>query len=234
MSLPYGLDLNNQVDVARQAIKISVAMDTLSSRDAIAFNERAEAWLTRAAPSIAAGKGSGTALMFSELGVRNIGRMLLGSALALALISGLLVFMLRAPRLGALSLLPNLLPLGAGFGLWGLVVGQVGLSLSVVASMSLGIIIDDTVHFLVKYQRARQTYGMVPEAAVRETFRANGRAMLVTSLVLITGFLVLAFSRFELNAGMGLLTALIIGLALVVDFLLLSPLLLLMEERPRG
>jgi predicted RND superfamily exporter protein len=146
----------------------------------------------------------------------------------------LLVFMLRAPRLGALSLLPNLLPLAAGFGVWGLVVGQVGLSLSVVASMSLGIIIDDTVHFLVKYQRARQTYGLTPEAAVRETFRANGRAMLVTSLVLVSGFLVLAFSRFELNAGMGLLTALIIGLALIVDFLLLSPLLLLMEERPRG
>lgn len=234
MSLPYGLDLNNQVDVARQSIKISVAMDTLSSRDAIAFNERAEAWLAQAAPAIAAGKGSGTALMFSELGVRNIGRMLLGSALALALISGLLIFMLRAPRLGALSLLPNLLPLGAGFGLWGLAVGQVGLSLSVVASMSLGIIIDDTVHFLVKYQRARQTYGLMPEAAVRETFRANGRAMLVTSIVLVSGFLVLAFSRFELNAGMGLLTALVIGLALVVDFLLLSPLLLLLEERPRG
>lgn len=234
MSLPYGLDLNNQVDVARQSIKISVAMDTLSSRAAIAFNERAESWLARAAPAIAAGKGSGTALMFSELGVRNIGRMLAGSALALALISGLLVFMLRAPRLGALSLLPNLLPLAAGFGVWGLVVGQVGLSLSVVASMSLGIIIDDTVHFLVKYQRARQTYGLTPEAAVRETFRANGRAMLVTSLVLVSGFLVLAFSRFELNAGMGLLTALIIGLALIVDFLLLSPLLLLMEERPRG
>ena len=234
MSLPYGLDLNNQVDVARQSIKISVAMETLSSRDAIAFNERAEAWLADAAPAIAAGKGSGTALMFSELGVRNIGRMLVGTALALALISGLLVFMLGAPRLGALSLLPNLLPLGAGFGLWGLAVGQVGLSLSVVASMSLGIIIDDTVHFLVKYQRARLSLGLPPEEAVKETFRANGRAMLVTSLVLISGFLVLAFSRFELNSNMGLLTALVIALALIVDFLLLSPLLLLMEDRPRG
>ena len=234
MSLPYGLDLNNQVDVARQSIKLSVAIETLSSRAAIAFNDRAETWLAQAAPDIAAGKGSGTALMFSALGVRNIGRMLAGSALALVLISGLLVFMLRSPRLGALSLLPNLLPLGAGFGLWALAVGQVGLSLSVVASMSLGIIIDDTVHFLVKYQRARDAFALSPAEALRQTFRANGRAMLVTSLVLVGGFLVLSFSRFELNSGMGLLTALVITFALTVDLLLLSPLLLWLEERRRA
>ncbi len=231
MSLPYGLDLNSQIDVNKSALKISAAMETLSSQAAIAFNTRAEAWLRAQAPDIASGTGSGTALMFSHLGVRNIKTMLMGSALALALISFLLVFMLRAPGLGLLSLVPNLLPLGAGFGLWALAVGQVGLSLSVVASMSLGIIIDDTVHFLVKYQRARRRKGLNPEDAIRYAFRVNGRAMLVTSITLVLGFLVLAFSAFELNAGMGLLTALVIGLALLVDLLFLSPLLLTLEER---
>lgn len=231
MSLPYGLDLNSQIDVNKSALKISAAMETLSSQAAIAFNTRAEEWLRIQAPDIASGTGSGTALMFSHLGVRNIKTMLMGSALALALISFLLVFMLRAPGLGLLSLVPNLLPLGAGFGLWALAVGQVGLSLSVVASMSLGIIIDDTVHFLVKYQRARRRKGLSPEDAIRYAFRVNGRAMLVTSITLVLGFLVLAFSAFELNAGMGLLTALVIGLALLVDLLFLSPLLLTLEER---
>jgi predicted RND superfamily exporter protein len=231
MSLPYGLDLNSQIDVNKSALKISAAMETLSSQAAIAFNTRAEEWLRIQAPDIASGTGSGTALMFSHLGVRNIKTMLMGSALALALISFLLVFMLRAPGLGLLSLIPNLLPLGAGFGLWALAVGQVGLSLSVVTSMSLGIIIDDTVHFLVKYQRARRRKDLNPEDAIRYAFRVNGRAMLVTSITLVLGFLVLAFSAFELNAGMGLLTALVIGLALLVDLLFLSPLLLTLEER---
>jgi len=231
MSLPYGLDLNSQIDVDKSALKISAAMETLSSQAAIAFNTRAEDWLREHAPAIASGTGSGTALMLSHLGVRNIKTMLMGSALALALISFLLIFMLRAPGLGFLSLVPNLLPLGAGFGLWALAVGQVGLSLSVVASMSLGIIIDDTVHFLVKYQRGRRRKGLAPEDAIRYAFRVNGRAMLVTSITLVLGFLVLAFSAFELNAGMGMLTALVIGLALLVDLLFLSPLLLTLEAR---
>jgi predicted RND superfamily exporter protein len=229
MSLPYGLDLNNQINVDKSAIKITVGIETLSSRAAIAFNARAEAWLHANAPHVAVGTGSGTALMFSHLGLRNITSMLWGTVLALVLISGVLLFMLRSIKLGLLSLVPNLLPLGVGFGLWGLCVGQVGLSLSVVASMSLGIIIDDTVHFLVKYQRGRREQALSPEDAVRYAFRVNGRAMLVTTIVLMVGFLVLSLSKFELNAGMGLLTAGVIAFAVLADLFLLSPLLLYIE-----
>ena len=96
--------------------------------------------------------------------------------------------------------------------------------------MTLGIIIDDTVHFLVKYQRARLTRNLSAQDAVRETYREVAPAMLFTSLILIAGFAVLALSHFELNAGMGLLTAIVIGLALLLDLLLLPTLLLLCEE----
>ncbi len=231
MSLPYGLDLNNQISVDKSALKVSVGMDTLSSRAAIAFNTRAETWLKQHARHVTASAGSGTALMFSQLGLRNISSMLIGTVCALVLISGVLLLMLRSVKLGLISLIPNLLPLAVGFGAWGLCVGQVGLSLSVVASMSLGIIIDDTVHFLVKYQRARAGLKLAPEAAVRYAFQVNGRAMIVTSLVLVVGFLTLSLSKFELNAGMGLLTAAVIALAVLADLFFLSPLLLLIEGR---
>ena len=116
-----------------------------------------------------------------------------------------------------------------GFGIWGLAVGEVGLSLSVVTSMTLGIVVDDTVHFLTKYRRARSELGRSPPDAVRYAFVTVGRALLTTSLVLVAGFLVLSLSSFELNAGMGLLTALVIALALVADFFLLPPLLMKVE-----
>ncbi len=231
MSLPYGLDLNNQINVDKSALKVSVGMDTLSSRAAIAFNTRAETWLKQHASHVTAGVGSGTALMFSHLGLRNISSMLTGTVCALILISGVLLLMLRSVKLGVISLIPNLLPLAVGFGVWGVCVGQVGLSLSVVTSMALGVIIDDTVHFLVKYQTARDDLKLGPEDAVRYAFRVNGRAMIVTSLVLVVGFLTLSLSHFELNAGMGLLTAGVIALAVLADLFFLSPLLLLIEER---
>ena len=116
------------------------------------------------------------------------------------------------------------------FGLWGIFVGQVGLALSVVAGMTFGIVIDDTVHFLSKYLRARRENGLSSEDAVRYAFRTVGRALVITTLTLVIGFAALATSSFKMNSGMGLMTSIIITLALVMVFLMLPPLLMKTEE----
>jgi len=154
-----------------------------------------------------------------------------GTTLALVMISFILIFALRSFKIGMISLIPNLVPAAMGFGLWGLLVGEVGLSLSIVAGMTLGIVVDDTVHFLSKYLRARREKGLNPEDAVRYAFTNVGYALVTTSVVLISGFLVLALSSFYLNAGMGMLTALVILFALMADFLLLPPLLMKFEGK---
>ena len=229
MSLPYGLDLNNQLDVDKSSTRMTVATETLSSNELLALDRRARQWLADHAPGVARAEEAGTSLMFAYLGRRNIRAMLLGTTVALVGISLVLIVALRSWRLGLASLVPNLVPGAMGFGIWGLAVGEVGLSLSVVTSMTLGIVVDDTVHFLTKYRRARSELGRSPPDAVRYAFVTVGRALLTTSLVLVAGFLVLSLSSFELNAGMGLLTALVIALALVADFFLLPPLLMKVE-----
>ena len=229
MSLPYGLDLNNQLDVDKSSTRMTVATKTLSSNELLALDRRARQWLAENAPGVARAEEAGTSLMFAYLGRRNIRAMLLGTTVALVGISLILIVALRSWRLGLASLVPNLVPGAMGFGIWGLAVGEVGLSLSVVTSMTLGIVVDDTVHFLTKYRRARSELGRSPPDAVRYAFVTVGRALLTTSLVLVAGFLVLSLSSFELNAGMGLLTALVIALALVADFFLLPPLLMKVE-----
>ena len=229
MSLPYGLDLNNQLDVDKSSTRMTVATETLSSNELLALDRRARQWLADHAPGVARAEEAGTSLMFAYLGRRNIRAMLLGTTVALVGISLVLIAALRSWRLGLASLVPNLVPGAMGFGIWGLAVGEVGLSLSVVTSMTLGIVVDDTVHFLTKYRRARSELGRSPPDAVRYAFVTVGRALLTTSLVLVAGFLVLSLSSFELNAGMGLLTALVIALALVADFFLLPPLLMKVE-----
>ena len=119
-----------------------------------------------------------------------------------------------------------------GFGLWGLLVGEVGLALSVVTGMTLGIVVDDTVHFLSKYLRARREQGLSSGDAVRYAFTRVGRALLTTSIVLVIGFLILSTSSFEINAGMGQLTAIIIAFALLADFLFLPALLIKLDTKP--
>lgn len=225
-SLPFGLDLNNQINVKKSATRFSVTLENVSTKQMLALEQDAQAWLAEHAPGMKI-EGASPAVMFAHIGERNIKAMLKGTTLALVMISFILIFALRTLRIGGLSLLPNLVPIGMAFGIWGLLVGEVGLALSVVSGMTLGIVVDDTVHFLSKFLRARREKGMDAEDAVRYAFSTVGTALWVTSLVLIIGFGILTFSHFQLNAGMGLLTAITIGLALLADFLFLPPLLML-------
>ena len=231
MSLPYGLDLNNQINVSKSATRMVVNIEEISSKEIIALEQRAATWLAANTPHIAAKQATGASLMFSHIGQRNIRSMLFGTTVALILISMILIFALRSLKLGLISLIPNLIPGAMGFGLWGILVGEVGLALSVVTSMTLGIVVDDTVHFLSKYRRARIEMGYTSPDAVRYAFKTVGRALIVTSIVLCVGFFTLSTSSFALNADMGLLTSVVIALALIADFLLLPPLLMKLESK---
>ena len=231
MSLPYGLDLNNQINVDKSATRFTASLKTLSTNEILNLEQRVQTWLKENAPHIKSAMGTGTTIMFANIGQRNIISMLIGTSIALALISMVLIIALRSVKIGLISLIPNLVPAAMGFGLWGLMVGEVGLGLSVVMSMTLGIVVDDTVHFLSKYLRARREKNMSSEDAVRYAFKTVGRALFTTTVVLVAGFLVLAMSSFQLNAGMGLLTAIVISFALAVDFLLLPPILMKFEEK---
>ena len=233
MSLPYGLDLNNQIDVDKSATKISVTLKTLSSNEVIAFDDAAIQWLHENMPSIKPYNGSPT-IMFAHLGKRNINSMLTGTSLALVLISAVLIFFLGSLKYGFISLLPNLTPALAAFGLWGMTVAEVGIGLSIVTGMTLGIVVDDTVHFLSKDLRARREKGLNAEDAVRYAFNNVGLALLVTSLVLVAGFMILAQSHFYLNSSMGLLTSVVIMLALIIDLTLLPALLMKFSSSNKG
>ena len=225
MSLPYGLDLNNQIDIDKSATKIAVTLTTLNSSEVIKFDDDTMLWLKDNMPSIKP-YSSGPTVMFAHLGMRNINSMLTGTTVALFLISAVLILFLGSLKYGFISLIPNLTPALAAFGLWGLTVGQVGIGLSIVTGMTLGIVVDDTVHFLSKYLRARREKGLNAEDAVRYAFNSVGLALLVTSIVLVAGFMIMAQSHFYLNSSMGLLTSVVIFLALVIDLTLLPALLM--------
>jgi predicted RND superfamily exporter protein len=157
-----------------------------------------------------------------------------GTIAAVLAISVILMLALRSFSLGLLSLIPNGLPILSTFGVWALLVGEVGFSVATVASISLGIVVDDTVHFLAKYARARRERGLDAPDSIRYAFASVGTAIMVNTVILAIGFAVLLFSNFKVNADMGLLTSIAIVLALVLDFLLLPALLMLghREKQP--
>ncbi|MBN2132065.1 MAG: MMPL family transporter [Sedimentisphaerales bacterium] len=226
MSLPFGCDLNDQIDVDRSATRFTVTFESMSSREMRAMDTAARRWLQAHAPASMQAPATGLSLIWAHIARRNIISMLRGSFAALVLISGIMIVALRSGKLGLVSLVPNLLPPLMAFGIWGMIVGRVGLALSVVVAMTIGIVVDDTVHFLSKYRRARRQEGMSPEEAVHHAFHTVGSAMWITSVALTAGFLVLTLSHYRISSEMGRMCSLTVVLALVMDFLLLPTLLL--------
>ena len=230
MSLPYGLDLNNQINIDKSATRFTVTTEDVSTVEIRALSEAGEEWLVANAPPAMHTVGSGPMLIFAYVAGINIRSMLLGSVIALVLISALMIFALRSLRLGVLSFVPNLAPAAVAFGIWGVTTGVVNLGLSVVIGVTLGIVVDDSVHFMTKYLRARREHSLDPEGAVRYAFLIVGRALTVTTVILVIGFAILSTSAFDMNASMGRMTAMTLAIALAVDVFLLPPLLMALDR----
>ncbi|HDY7788740.1 TPA: MMPL family transporter [Vibrio vulnificus] len=232
MSLPFGLDLNNQVNVDKSSVKLQLTVKNLGSVELVALEERIYQWFVSHAPRYQV-VASSPSLMFAHIGETNMASMLSTLPITLILISALMIFALRSWRLGMISLVPNIAPAVIGFGLWALISGEINLGLSVVVTLTLGIVVDDAVHFLAKYQHARKA-GQNAEQAVRYAFHTVGRALWITTVVLVAGFSVLAMSQFRLNSDMGQLSAIVIFVALVIDFVLLPSLLMRFDTAEYG
>lgn len=230
MSLPYGLDLNDRINVDKSASRVTVTIKDLSTREIRAFYNRVAEWKQANLPAYMQGPATGTIVMFSYISERNIESMTNGNILAILLISLLIGLSLGSLKIGGFSLIPNLMPIGMAFGLWALIEGQVNMASAMIMAVALGIVVDDTVHFLSKYFRARREKGLSPEDSVRYAFTTVGRALVVTTLTLVFGFGVLAMSTFQMNQILGLMTAIAITCALIVDFLLLPAALLIFDK----
>ncbi len=233
-SLPYGLDLTDRINVDKSASRVSVILEgDISTQTIRDFKDASEAWLHDNAPDYMHAEATSPSVMFAYIADRNINSMMKGNFVALVLISGIIMLALKNLKMGFISLVPNLIPPIMGFGVWALLVGEVNMAVALVTSIALGVIVDDTVHFLSKYHRARREKGLGAQDAVRYAFHTVGSALVVTSFVLVAGFGTLMFSAFKMNSLMGTLTAVIIACALIADFFLLPPLLMMLDKKKK-
>lgn len=231
LSLPMGLGLDTTLTPDRSATRLSASLRRTDSAAIRELEDRASEWAAANAPALNVRETTGLDVVFANLTHRNVSAMLEGTGLALIVISLLMIAALRSWQMGLISMVPNVFPALMAYGLWGVLQGHIDTATSVVACLSLGIVVDDTVHFLSKYNHARTTLGKNVEDAIRYAFHTVGVALLITSAILVGGFTVMEFSHFNPSRSMGLLLALTIAVALVIDFLLLPPLLLLADRR---
>jgi predicted RND superfamily exporter protein len=138
-------------------------------------------------------------------------------------------FTLRSLRFGLVTIVPNLIPTAATLGFMGLTGIPLRVGTVVVFSLGLGIAVDDTIHYLLRYRRERSRAASFNDAVFRTHFEI-GKPLILTSLVLMAGFLVTVPATFKSLQHMGILNSFTIGVALLAD-LFVTPLLLRLTER---
>lgn len=228
--LPEGMGISNLVTIHKDASRFSVSLSEAGSDELLAIDQKAQDWLQQNAPAIKASPATGLGIVFAHIAQRNIIGLLQGTLIALLGISVVLMLVLKSFKYGFISLVPNLIPATMAYGFWGLTYGYVDIALSIVACSTLGIVVDDTVHFLHKYILARRS-GKNTADSVRDAFHRVGIALVTTSVALASGFMILATSHMNTSSTIGILMAITLIFALVVDFLLLPPLLLYLDKK---
>ena len=227
LSLPFGLDLNNQINIDKSSTRLSVVIKDMTLKAQESYHLRVEDWVASNNLQDMVASPTGVSKIFASLSFRNIVEMLTGNVIAVITIGAMMVFTLRSFSIGLISVITNAVPALITFGLWAIFVGHIGLAAAVIGAASLGIVVDDSVHFLTKYLRGRRDKNLSKEDSIRYAFAEVGEAIVFTSIIVGAGFALIAFSTFQINAQLGLLTAITVLVAMLFDFLVLPAILLL-------
>jgi predicted RND superfamily exporter protein len=232
LSLPFGLDLNNQINIDKSATRLSVVITDMKISKQDAFHQRVADWATENAPMGMIPSPTGTSVIFASLTMRNLSDMITGNIVAVVAIALMMMVTLRSVSIGFISVVTNAIPALVTFGFWALTVGHIGMAVAVIGAASLGIVVDDSVHFLTKYLRGLREKNLSREDAIRYAFAEVGEAIVFTSVIVGIGFGIIAMSTFQVNAQLGLLTAITVVVAMVFDFIMLPAILLLGHKSP--
>lgn len=150
--------------------------------------------------------------------------------LAFLTIVVMMFFLLRSIRLGLFAMIPNVVPIAMGMGFMRLVGIALDAGTVMIAGIALGLVVDDTIHFLVRLRRHGEA-GKSMEEGIAATMAEAGRPIMFTSVILACGFAVMGFGSFTPNVNFGLVSAVVILFALAADLLLLPAALLAIRPR---
>ena len=222
--IPEGLERFLQVDGDRYILRTTLLATTSSSNAVHALVERLRLRIAARLPSELEAAITGSAALLIQGQVLLLETQVLSFGLALLAVTVVILMAFRSLRLALLSLLPNLLPVLFTLGLMGLAGIPLNTATVTVAGIALGLIVDDTIHFLHHWRTKRQA-GEDAGVAAADTLYHVGRPALITTVTVAVGFGMFALAPFRPTLFFGLLIALTALTALLCDFVILPALL---------
>lgn len=224
-------DLEKMVDSQFREARISARVPWRDAIDFVPFVDEIELLARERLGDVAEVTLSGNLPLLTRTISAMIRGMFRSYGLALLIIAPLMMLLLGSFRLGVIAMIPNLVPILLMLGLIAWLGKPIDIFALMAGGIAIGLAVDDTIHFMHGFRRNFERGLEAPEA-VRETLLTSGRAILITTLVLVTGFLIFTFSSMPNMVAFGLLLAFAITAALLADLLLAPALMCLVSRRP--
>jgi predicted RND superfamily exporter protein len=222
--------LGDVITADRTAANILLRVDNNGSRSLLDVAARADAWWREhGAPGTSA---QTTGAMYEVARAEeaiSLGQ-IQGLGLDVVIVAGILVVALRSVKFALLALVPNVLPIGLMFGFMGYMGIPLDLGTIFVSNLAVGIAVDETIHLVTAYARARSR-GSSAEQALRIAMRRVVPALVLTTIVIAAGFLVLSVSEFRFTRNLGLLTTGVMIMCVASNTTLLPALLIKADGR---
>ncbi len=227
MSLPQGMDINDRISLDYESMRITMLW---SSQDSLSALSNIEKYKKAAKDQFNLNMTlTGKIPIYQGMNDLVVSTFFTSISLAIIGISILLILAFLSFKIGFASMLPNVIPLGFGAAIMTILSKPIDIGTALVTSVCLGIVVDDTIHFLANYNKYKKQ-GMSNKDAVEKVITYTGPALFTTTFILMAGFGIMAFSSFIPNVNFGILSSVVLGMALLVDLTFL-PAMLLMKEK---
>lgn len=227
MSLPQGMEINDKMDIDERKLRVTGYMNIVDTSKDLEMIAYIEDWWKETAYTA---RLEGQTYMFAHMQKDVTNTLIYSLSLAIVLVSIMMVAIFRRFKLLWVFILPNVLPVVLVVGLMGWIGITIDIGVAIAGAIIIGVAVDDTIHFLVKYFDARKR-GLSMEDTFDEVLRYAGQAILFTTIILSVAFSMFAFSDFSPNQNFGIVTSSALVLAFVVDLLLLPALLSMVDKK---
>lgn len=227
LSLPPGMDLNDRISLDYSATRISLLWTVYDTTNWAIYRDKMKAKAKELGLKLTI---AGKANLFQDMIDYVVGTFIRSIIMAMAFVSLCLMVFFRSIKIGLVSLLPNVLPLTFGAATMAIFDMDLNLGTSLVASVCLGIAVDDTIHFLANYFKYQEK-GISQEENIKTIFRYTGSALVITTLILSSAFALYVFGDFLPNVNFGILCSVTLMSALVVDLLFLPAFLMVFDKK---
>ena len=230
LSLPQGMEINDKMDIDERLLRVSVSVNLVETSKDLEQIAWIENWWKKTPYSAVV---NGQTVMFAHMQHDVTATLINSITLAVISISLVMLLIFRNWRMLPLFIVPNVLPIALVVGVMGWLHIDIDMGVAIAGAIIIGVAVDDTIHFMVKYIEARKR-GDNLEDAMKYVLSYAGSAIIFTTIVLSIAFLVFVFSSFNPNYHFGVVTASALIIAVIVDLVALPALLMLIDNKEKS